>query len=294
MHLPEHEWLDRKIYPFASHYLQVPAGQMHYIDEGQGKPILMVHGNPTWSFLYRHLVQALQSNYRCIAPDHLGFGLSDKPEDWTYDSADHAQNLKRLIESLGLNNITLVVHDWGGPIGLAQAVEDSSRVDRLVILNSWMWPVNQDPYYVTLSAVAGGWPGRLLIKRFNFFARVMMPMLFGNSQKLPSHIHKHYLKPLDTAAKRNGCWRFTQQITGAAQWLQQLWEKRKRLTSKPTLIVWGMKDFAFRRQELKRWTEVFPEAEVKRLDGSGHFVQEEAPDALYAAVNTFMQAAHPL
>src|SRR5512133_3021901 len=110
--------LDRSEYPFASHYLQLPMGRMHYIDEGHGSPIVMVHGTPTWSFLYRHLVKRLAADYRCLAPDNLGFGLSNKPAGWSYTPQAHADNLRAFIESLGLRDVTLVVHDFGGPIGL--------------------------------------------------------------------------------------------------------------------------------------------------------------------------------
>ena len=117
--MSEADWIDRDEYPFESHYIQVPAGRMHYVDEGSGQPVVMVHGNPTWSFLYRKVIKRLQPEYRCIAMDHLGFGLSDKPKDWSYLPAEHSTNLATLIEGLGLKNITLVVQDWGGPIGLS-------------------------------------------------------------------------------------------------------------------------------------------------------------------------------
>lgn len=116
------DWIDRNEYPFASHYFQTSAGKLHYVDEGEGPPIVMLHGNPTWSFLYRNLIKQLSSRYRCIAPDYLGFGLSDKPFDWNYRPEEHAKNLAALIEHLGLKEVTLVVNDWGGPIGMHYAV----------------------------------------------------------------------------------------------------------------------------------------------------------------------------
>ena len=123
-------WIDPLQYPFQPHYIAVGAGQMHYVDEGRGKPIVMVHGTPTWSFMYRHLIKGLSDDFRVIAPDHIGFGLSDKPENWSYKPIDHAKNLAYLIESLGLEDITLVVHDFGGPIGLAYAVENPQNVSQ--------------------------------------------------------------------------------------------------------------------------------------------------------------------
>ena len=165
-------WIDREEYPFESHYFDVPAGSLHYVDEGCGQPIVMVHGNPTWSYLYRHLIKRLRSEYRCLAPDHLGFGLSDKPKDWSYLPADHATNLTALIEELGLKNITLVVQDWGGPIGLSYAVDHPENVARIIIMNTWAWPVNRDWYYIAFSGFVGGPIGRMLIRRYNFFAKV--------------------------------------------------------------------------------------------------------------------------
>src|SRR5262249_20412588 len=129
------DWIDRTEYPFTSRYLDLDAGRMHYVDEGEGHPIVMVHGTPDWSFLYRHLIKPLSVGYRCIAPDHLGFGLSDKPIGWGYRPADHARNLRALIDHLGLERYTLVVHDFGGPIGLACAIERPEQVERLVISN---------------------------------------------------------------------------------------------------------------------------------------------------------------
>lgn len=133
-------WINREQYPFASHSLAVPAGRMHYVDEGSGEPIVMVHGNPTWSFLYRDLIKRLQPAYRCIAMDHLGFGLSDKPAGWSYLPADHAANLTAFIQGLGLQKITLVVQDWGGPLGLSYAVNHPANVARIILMPSrWWW-----------------------------------------------------------------------------------------------------------------------------------------------------------
>ena len=116
---------------------------LHYIDEGRGDPVVMVHGTPTWSFLYRHVVKGLSKNYRCIAPDHIGFGLSDKPQGWSYTIEAQAKNLQVLLDSLDLEDITLVVHDFGGPIGLSYAIENPEKVSRLVIMNTWLWSLKK-------------------------------------------------------------------------------------------------------------------------------------------------------
>lgn len=282
------DWIDRTEYPFDSHYFQVPAGRMHYIDEGSGPPVVMVHGNPTWSFLYRHLVKQLRPDYRCIAMDHLGFGLSDKPEDWTYLPEDHGANLTRMIQGLNLKGITLVVQDWGGPIGLSYAVAHPDNVAGLILLNSWAWPVNRDPYYIAFSRLVGGPIGRMLIRRYNFFANTIMRKAFGDAAKLTPAVHAHYLHPLAAPADRKGCLVFPGQIIGSTHWLGQIRDKLSVLKETPALIVWGMKDIGFRKKELQRWEGIFPHARSVRLPGAGHFVQEEAPDALADAVTRFL------
>ena len=283
-------WIDQTEYPFASHYLQVPAGRLHYVDEGHGAPVVMVHGNPTWSFLYRHLIKELRPAYRCVALDHMGFGLSDKPQDWSYLPADHAANLSALLDDLELRNITLVVQDWGGPIGLAYAVAHPEKVARLIIMNTWAWPVNRDWYYIAFSGFMGGPIGRQLIRRYNFFAQTIMPQAFGDKRKLTPAAHQHYLRALGAPEDRTGCMILPRQIIASTPWLGQLWDQIAVLRDKPTLIVWGMKDIAFRAQELQQWERTFPAAQVVRLDTVGHYVQEEAAAALAGAVVPFLQS----
>ena len=239
------DWIDRQEYPFASHYLEVSAGRLHYVDEGSGPVVVMVHGNPTWSYLYRHLIKQLRPEYRCIAMDHIGFGLSDKPRDWSYLPSDHAANLTALVDGLGLKDVTLVVQDWGGPIGLSYAVTHPENVARLIIMNTWAWPVNRDWYYIAFSGFMGGPIGRLLIRRYNFFAGSFMRQAFGDKRKLTPAAHEQYLRALPTAEDRKGCYVFPRQIIKSTPWLDQLWSNISVLKSKPTLIVWGMKDIAF-------------------------------------------------
>lgn len=288
---PAADWIDRTEYPFAPHYYEVPAGHMHYIDEGNGPPLVMVHGNPTWSFLYRHMVKQLKTHYRCIAMDHLGFGLSDKPEDWTYLPEDHAANLTRMIQGLGLEKITLVVQDWGGPIGLSYATAHPDNVAGLIILNTWAWPVNRDPYYIAFSRFVGGPIGRMLIRRYNFFAGSIMRKAFGDPARLTPAVHAHYLNALASPADRKGCLVFPGQIIGSTPWLSQLRDSLSVLKHTPALIVWGMKDIAFREKELKRWEKIFPRARSVRVLHAGHFVQEEAPGELAEAVIPFLDEA---
>lgn len=277
----EHTWLDRQEYPFPSHYLPLEMGRLHYVDEGQGAPIVMVHGNPAWSFLYRHLIKGLSPRHRCIAPDHIGFGLSDKPHDWSYLPREHARNLHALIEHLELRDITLAVQDWGGPIGLSYAVERPQNVKSLIIMNTWMWPVDDDWYYRAFSGFMGGPIGRWLIKRFNFFVNGVMRMASGDRSKLSGAVHRHYVQPLADPADRKGCWVMPREIMGSTPWLGELWAQRAKITGKSALILWGVKDIAFREKELRTWQQLFTGAQIHRLEGVGHFVQEEyGPEAV--------------
>jgi haloalkane dehalogenase len=283
------DWIDRNEYPFETRHFSVPAGNLAYVDEGRGRPIVMVHGNPTWSFLYRHLIKQLRSDYRCIAMDHLGFGLSDKPHDWSYLPELQSANLAALIDGLELDGITLVVQDWGGPLGLSYAVAHPEKVAALVILNTWAWPVNHDPYYIGFSSFVGGPIGRMLIRRYNFFVNSIMRQAFGDKRKLTQAAHAHYQRPLADPQDRKGCWVFPKQIVASTPWLGQLWNGIHRLDGKPTLIVWGMKDIAFREKELKQWQRTFPGAQTVRLETVGHFVQEEAPAELAQAAVPFLK-----
>jgi haloalkane dehalogenase len=283
-------WIDRKEYPFQSRYFTVSAGRLHYVDEGAGSPIVMVHGNPTWSFLYRNLIKRLKSKHRCVAVDHLGFGLSDKPKDWSYLPEDHAKNLSALLDGLGLSNITFMLQDWGGPIGLYYAVTQPQKTARIILMNTWAWPVNRDFHYIWFSSFMGGPIGRMLIRRYNFFAQVLLRHAFGDKSKLSKVAHMHYLHPLEMPGDRKGCMVFPKQIIASTPWLKQVWSGISVLNGKPKLFVWGMKDIAFREKELKRWEQTFPDAWSVRLATVGHFVQEEAPGELAEAVVSFLAA----
>ena len=273
-------WLDRQEYPFASHYFTTPAGAMHYVDEGNGDPIVFVHGNPAWSFEFRNLIKEFSKTNRCIAPDLIGFGLSDKPAGWSYLPKEQAKNVELFLESLDLNSITLVVGDWGGPIGLSYALNHPEKINNIVITNTWLWSVRSDWYYQAFSRFVGGPVGRWLIRNHNFFADTIVRALFADKSRLTPKIHAHYLMPLAKPDERKGSWVFPAEIIGSSDWLQSLWDKRDVLKQKKILIAWGMKDFGFRENELKTWMLAFPDAKVVRFEDAGHFVVEEKPAEL--------------
>ncbi len=281
-------WIDRQEYPFSPRKFTLPAGEMSYLDEGQGEPLLMIHGNPSWSFEFRHLIKSLSPHCRCLAPDHIGFGLSDKPRHWEYLPQQHADNLEVWLEALDLEEITMIFGDWGGPLGLSYAIRHPDRVKQIVITNTWMWSVRDDWYYQAFSRFIGGAVGRWLIRRYNFFASTILKATFGDRQKLTPEIHQHYLKPFSNPQERTGTHVFPRQIIGSSEWLQSLWEQRDALSGKVKLIVWGMKDIAFREKELNRWCKAFPAAKVVRFPSAGHFLAEELPRQLTAELKDLL------
>lgn len=272
------EWLDRKEYPFGSHFYNTKLGKMHYLDEGEGDPIVFIHGNPSWSFQFRNVIKQLSKTHRCIAPDLIGFGLSDKPGDWSYLPKEHAKIVDEFLESLDLHDITMVVGDWGGPIGLSYAIDHPDRIKNLVITNTWLWSVKNDWYYQAFSKFVGGPIGKILIDLRNFFARDIVRMASG--KKPSKEVHNHYLKPLENKHERKGSWVFPGQVVGSWEWLDSLWDRRDAMKDKKILLVWGLRDIAFREKELKTWSKAFPNAKVVRFKDAGHFIAEEMPDQL--------------
>ena len=280
-------WVDHTAYPFRSRFFDASDGRMHYIDEGRGAPLVLVHGTPTWSFLYRHLIASLSRSFRVVAVDHLGFGLSQKPERAPYRPEDHARRLTALIRHLRLADVTLVVHDFGGPIGLSYAIEHPDNVRALVLFNTWLWSLAGDPRVQRASALAAGPLGRLLYRRLNASPRWLMPIVYGNRARLTPEIHAHYTKPFGSAAERTAPWVLARELAGSADWYESLWARRAALASKPSLLLWGMKDPTFGIDTVARWREVFPAAELEEFPDAGHFVPEEIGLALVPRIASF-------
>jgi haloalkane dehalogenase len=278
-------WLDRAEYPFESRWVDVGVGRAHYIDEGKGPPVVMVHGTPTWSFLYRHLVKALRDRYRCIAPDHLGFGLSDRRTGWSYRPEDQARRLARVIDTLGLEDFTLVVHDFGGPIGLAYALAHPERVRRLVLFNTWMWSVADDRRLRWVGRLLGGTFGRVLYEQFAFPVRVLLRRSIVDRSRYTPAVERHYLAALDGHAT----WIYARELLRSSAWYDSLWQRRSRLAAIPALLPWGMRDPAF-GASLPRWLEVFERAQVLELD-CGHAPPEERAPELLPALERFLATA---
>jgi len=294
----EHAWVDRDAYPFRSRWLELPDGKIHYVDEGDGEPVLFVHGTPTWSFEYRHLIGALRGGHRCIAVDHLGFGLSDRPAAADYTPEAHAARLRAFVDKLGLRRFTLVVHDFGGPIALPLALDDPDRVERLVVLNSWMWSFADDPEMTKRARMVSGALGRFLYRRLNASLRLIVPSAYGDRRKLTKAIHRQYLAAFpDADSRERVLWALARALTGSSAFYEGLWQRRQRLAAIPTLIVWGMKDTAFRPHLLARWRRALPHATVVELAEAGHWPHEEQPEGVIGAVQAFVPsvpAARPV
>ena len=282
-------WVDREAFPFRSRFLEVaPDRRVHYVDEGEGDAVLFVHGTPTWSFEWRHCIGELSRTHRCIAMDNLGFGLSDRPHDFDYAPESHAHVLRAFVERLALTDVTLVVHDYGGPIGLPLALHRPTVVRRVVVLNTWMWSLGDDAEMVRKARMAAGSVGRLLYRYANFSLRVLTPYAFADRTKLTPAIHRQYLAPFrEPAARERVLWPLARAILGSSEYYDSLWRMRDRLLDVPALVIWGTKDPAFEPALLDRWRHVLPGATIVELQ-VGHWPQEEAPDQVTRAMRDFL------
>ncbi len=281
--------VDRSAYPFASHWATVPAGRLHYLDEGSGPPLVFVHGTPSWSFEWRQLIRGLSRDYRCLAPDHLGFGLSDRPREFAYTPEAHAENFQRFVNQVAPGPFTLVVHDFGGPIALPFCLRQPQQVTRLIVLNSWMWSIADDPSMASKARFGGSAIGRLLYRHANFSLRVLMPYAYGDKRRLTPEIHRQYLDRFPDAWSRGTVlWQLAAALLGSSAHYDRLWQQRAALADRPSLIVWGLKDRAFPPPFLARWREALPAARVVEIPSAGHWPQEEAPDEVLRAMRSFL------
>ena len=267
-----------QVYPFTSHFLQLESNNLHYIDEGSGQPILMLHGNPTWSFYYRNLIQTFKSKFRTIVPDHIGCGFSDKPQDYDYTLENHIQNTYKLIRFLGLKKIILIVHDWGGAIGFGLVTRYPELFDKIVILNTAAFTSQHIPHRINL--LRQGKLGEWLTRKLNLFA---WPATFMTTTKpLSKSIKEGYLLPYDSWSNRVAVARFVQDIPLEETHVsyKTLLEIEEKLTSlnHPKLILWGGKDFCFDQHFFEKWVSLFPDADAHWFANAGHYVLEDALD----------------
>ncbi|MFT7520211.1 MAG: pimeloyl-ACP methyl ester carboxylesterase [Kiritimatiellia bacterium] len=270
-------WLDREEYPFSHNFLDTPEGRLHYVDEGVGEVILFVHGTPTWSYLWRRAVRELRDTHRCVAPDHLGFGLSDKPSDFGYTVEQLAEHLQQLVEHLDLRDVTLVVHDFGGPIGTTWALAHSDRVRRIVALNTWLWDLSDDRAATNVSRLTRGWLGTALYKSLNLAARFLLPKVAA--RPMASDVHKAYLNVVPRGRDRVGQLAFARNLGTSVK--RDHWRRfQNELGDRVVGLIWGLKDPTAGADALRRMRDALPNARVRELDDVGHFPQEEAPEVV--------------
>jgi haloalkane dehalogenase len=286
---PRPTWLSEELYPFESHCADIDGARVHYVDEGSGPPLLLLHGNPTWSFLYRDIINDLRDRFRCIAPDHPGFGLSSAPPGYGYTPAEHARVLEQLVTQLDLHEVTMMVQDWGGPIGFAVATRQADRFAAFVIGNTWAWP-KSDLGTQLFSRVLGGPIGGNLILRRNFFVEKILP---GNvkRKRLSEAVMEAYRGPFPTPESRRPLHVFPREILASRPFLAEIARGLPALADRPALLVWPTKDIAFRDPERRHWEEIFPDHRTVVLDGAGHYIQEDAAEEIVAAIRSWTTAA---
>jgi len=298
--MPERYRPPESLYPFGANWLDLGGIRMHFLDEGprEAPPVLMLHGNPTWSFYYRNLVLRLRGRFRCIVPDHVGCGLSDKPDDSHYDYhlQRRIEDLTALLADLRLERpVTLIVHDWGGMIGCAWAVDHPESVARLVILNTAAFPIPQAkrlPFALWLARTA---PGGFLVRGFNAFAGLAARIAF--KKPVSADVRRAYTGPYDSWDHRIATLRFVQDIPlrpgdRGFERLTATEAGLARLASKPAMLAWGMRDFVFDELFLDCWRALLPGAEVHRFGDCGHYVLEDAGEPLLDAIDDFVSRQH--
>ncbi|MFO7577801.1 MAG: alpha/beta fold hydrolase [Pelovirga sp.] len=288
-------------YPFKSHFLDLDGLAYHYLDEGQGEPIVMLHGNPSWSFYYRNLARQLSRRHRVIVPDHIGCGLSVKPADslYSYHLKQRVDDLERLIDQLQLpQKITLVLHDWGGMIGMAWAIRHPQRVARLVLLNTAAFHLPATKKLpLALKICRDTQFGAFLVQGFNLFARAAA-RIGCRRQPMPAEIRQLYCSPYDNWQHRIATLRFVQDIPlqpGDPSYalVSDVEKGLAQFADRPVCICWGEQDFVFDHHFLKVWEEYFPAAEIHRFADCGHYVLEDAPQEIIPIIRDFLHQ-HPV
>jgi haloalkane dehalogenase len=293
------DWHFGGTWPYEPNWLEADGVRIHYVDEGprDGQPVVLLHGNPTWSYLYRHFIRGLaDAGFRAIAFDQLGFGRSDKPADVAaYGVPRSIEHLDRLVGELGLDGITPVCHDWGGPIGLGWAVRNPQRVRRLVILNSFTgshpaWPM---PMQLRMLYTPG--VGDLMTRGLR--ATVRMFLFKGgtlHAERLGPNERAAYLAPHPTWASRAGLRAAVRMLpwndaSDTPKVGREIDEGLERLRDRPTLIAWAQGDKVVHRNWLELYRRELPQAEVRELDDAGHFLQEDAHERLVPLLVEFLQ-----
>lgn len=285
----------RDLYPFQSHWLDLGGTRYHYVDEGprDAPAVVMVHGNPTWSFYYRTLIPEISQTHRVVVPDHVGCGLSDKPQDYDYTLDRHIENLEALMAHLGLEHVTLVLHDWGGAIGMGYATCHPQNVARFVVFNTaaFFLPVVPLSLRLARSPVLG----ELVVRGLNGFAGTAQILAVSHRERITPKVRAGYLAPYDSWRNRIAIYRFVQDIPlgkrhSSRQTLGDIETNLGLFRHHPMLIIWGAKDFVFTERDfLPEWQRRFPDAQVHIVPDAGHYVVEDAHERIVPWMLEFLE-----
>jgi cis-3-alkyl-4-acyloxetan-2-one decarboxylase len=287
----------RSLYPFESHWLSIQGLRYHYLDEGQGPALVLLHGNPTWSFYWREMVLALRGKYRVIVPDHIGCGLSDKPGpgSYGYRLANRIDDVLRLIDHLGLEKIGLVAHDWGGAVGMGAAVAAPQRFSRLVLMNTAAFLGKPCPWRIRLCHIPV--VGRVGVQGLDLFARAAVHVALERHERMTPAVRAGYLAPYDSWRNREAIYRFVMDIPmrpshPSYATMARIEAGLDTFRDTPVSLIWGMKDWCFTPDFLDRFLKSLPKAEVHRLPDAGHYVLEDAHEQVIPLVRDFLER-HP-
>lgn len=285
-------WVDDELFPFDSHFVELDGNVVHYVDEGTGPVLLMLHGNPTWSFLWRDVIRNLRSEFRCIALDYPGFGLSTARPGYRYLPEEHADVVKSFVDALDINGATLIGQDWGGPIGLAVAQRRPNTFDRLILANTWAWPTNGDLYFEGFARIGGSSPLRLLARQLGLVVNAFVPS--GHHRRKPTSAEMtHYRRAQDTPARRQASAVLPSRIIASRRFFTEVENALVEIDHLPTLILWGGADWVFRTKERERLEATFPDHRTILIDGAGLYVESDAPDEFAEAIRAWSTADAP-
>lgn len=280
-------------YPFTSRWMSIRGVSMHYLDEGRGFPVVMLHGNPTWSFFYRNLVRMLSGRYRCVVPDHIGCGLSAKPQRYNYRLKTHVDNCEFLLDFLGIERCHLVVHDWGGAIGMGVAVRNPDRIASMVIMNTAAFRSRRLPWRLAVCKLPVF--GEILIRQFNVFVQAARYLATTRRGGLQGEAWRGFSYPYDNFRNRVAVYRFVRDIPlhpfhPSYRTMESIEQQLPLLREIPSLLLWGCRDFVFTTHFLERWQEIFPQAEVLALPAAGHYLLEDEPDRIIGAIRNYFDS----
>ena len=276
--------VSQSVYPFDPNWFERNGSFLHYLDEGEGLPVLMLHGTPAWSFLYRKVIKQLSGSCRSIVPDLPGFGFSDHPPDYDYTPQEHAEWVSALIDHLSLDSFILVVHDWGGPIGMSIAVSRPDQIAGLVITNTWSWRPDY-PIWRIFSAIFSSGLGKYLILRRNILVGRMLPMMLTRSDVKTPEVLKAYRDPFPTPDSRIGLYAFPRALSTSDEWLDSIENNLHLLSDKPIELIIGKMDPFYPHEKIvAQWQKHFPRAAVDLVPDAGHFLEEESPENVVEAI----------